>query len=146
MEQRLDKQVPSARKPKGFILFEVILALSLFGVVAVALTVALDRISMAAIASQEEMQIMRNLQTRITEASKVPNMDLLIENPPGAFTDDRGVTYETVIEELELENMDGDLLPEMYRIAIIATWVRDGEKTETTAETLRYAPLYQSSR
>ena len=56
------------------------------------------------------------------------------------------VLFTTTIELLdEMENQDGQLLQEMYRIQIVATWVENGQRNERMVETWRYGRMYQSS-
>ena len=63
------------------------------------------------------------------------------------MVDTDGISYERVIEELtEMENMDGQILQNMWRIAIVASYEHHGEPHERVAETFRYEPLYQANR
>jgi hypothetical protein len=51
---------------------------------------------------------------------------------------------ETIVEALELENEDGQLLQNMYRIEVIFYWRgSDGEWQQQGAETWRYGNLYR---
>ncbi|MFV1996282.1 MAG: hypothetical protein ACC661_12670 [Verrucomicrobiales bacterium] len=116
------------------------LALTLFGLVAVALTSALSEVGKLAIEGRQELHVINGLQSVLLEASKVPELEL------GEFTsepDPSGIVYETIVEELELENMDGLLLPEMYRIRVRAIWEVNGYQDEEVAEVFRYGPLYR---
>ena len=42
-----------------------------------------------------------------------------------------------------MENKDGQLLQEMYRIEIKARWFENGEWQERIVETWRYGQMYQ---
>jgi hypothetical protein len=57
---------------------------------------------------------------------------------------EEGLEIETTVELLpELENEDGQLLQEMYRIEVVARWFENGTGQEQSAETWRYSRLYQ---
>lgn len=131
----------------GFTILEVLLALAIFVSMAVGVTRALDMIVLSSVRSGEEVRMIRNLETLLTEASKAAQFEegTLYLGAENEGTDDE-VNYERVIEELELENMEGQPLQSMWRIAIIASFERRGELIERVAETYRYEPLYQANR
>lgn len=128
----------------GFTILEVLLALALFGMMMVGLTRALNMIVHSAVRSGEEVRMIRNLETLLTEASKAAQFE---EGTEYLGEDESGVAYERIIEELtEMENMDGQILQSMWRIAIVASYERNGETLERVAETFRYEPLYQANQ
>ena len=135
---------PRRAAAPGFILLEVILAVALFGMVAVGLTGALQQIGQGALRSAEAMRMQRVLETLLTEASKAAEFE---PGDVGLGPDEKGVYYSREIEELELENMDGQPLEKMFRVAIRAEWdTPGGGNAERTAELIRYEPLYQSTQ
>ena len=90
--RKLEKRLAS------FVLMEVLLALTLFGLVAVALTNALNQVGKLAIEGQFELHVINGLQSALLEASKIPELE------PGIFTSDPdslGIVYETTIVEME---------------------------------------------
>jgi hypothetical protein len=122
------------------VLLEVLLALTLFGLVAVALTNALSQVGKLAVEGQLELHVINGLQSALLEASKVPEMEVgTLSSEP----DTLGIVYETTIEELELYNIDEEVLTDMYRIEVRAFWEANGQAQEETAETFRYEPLYK---
>ena len=124
----------------GFVLLEVLLALTLFGLVAVALTSALSQVGKLAVEGQIELHVINGLQSALLEASKVPEME------PGSFRSDPdilGIVYETTIEEMELFNIDEQPLTDIYRVEVRALWEVNGLPQEEIAETFRYEPLYR---
>jgi prepilin-type N-terminal cleavage/methylation domain-containing protein len=134
----------ASRSRSGFTILEVLMALALFGMMMVGLTRALHMIALSATRSGEEVRMIRNLETLLTEASKAAQFE---EGEVGLGTDEAGVHYDRVIEELtEMENMDGQILANMWRIAIVASYERNGEIIERVAETFRYEPLYQANQ
>jgi type II secretory pathway pseudopilin PulG len=128
---------------RGFLLLEAILAVSILSIIAVSLTVAIDRLGALALASQREMSMMRNLQTLLTWHLRDPNIEELLADL--SAPDSYGVVYESTVEEMEIENEDGQPLPEMYRIQIRAMWQEAGLAQEEIVETYRYARLYRNS-
>ncbi|MBK1832229.1 hypothetical protein JIN77_15935 [Verrucomicrobiaceae bacterium R5-34] len=99
---------------------------------------------------QDEMRIQRVLKSAMIDALSNPTLeegettvDLMDITGDGAeqlpFL--RG-DIETVIELMEMENEDGQLLQDMYRIRVTFYWFADGEWQQQTAETWRYANLY----
>ena len=57
--------------------------------------------------------------------------------------DEMGVEIETLIEPIEeMENQDGQVLSNMFRIQVSAYWWADGEYQSQSTETWRYARLY----
>ena len=136
-----------SRARSGFTILEVLLALAIFTSMAVGVTTALNMIAVGSVRSGEEVRMIRNLETLLTEASKAAQFEegTLYLGAENEGTPDE-VNYERVIEELELENMDGQPLQSMWRIAIIASFERRGELIERVAETYRYEPLYQANR
>lgn len=132
----------SHNNARGFLLLEAILAVSILSVIAVSLTVAIDRLGAVALASQREMAMMRNLETLLTWHLRDPN----IEPEPGknSAPDAYGVVYQSLVEEVELFNVDGEALPEMLRIQIRAVWEEPSGIQEQIVETYRYARLYRN--
>ncbi len=139
MRMNLHRRPSQAR---GFLLLEAILAVSILSIIAVSLTVAIDRLGALALASQREMSMMRNLQTLLTWHLRDPNIEPRQEQ---SAPDSYGVIYESMVEELEIENEDGQPLPEMYRIQIRAVWQESGLMQEEIVETYRYARLYRNT-
>ncbi len=133
----------TSRKPRAFILIEVLLALGLFGTVAIGLVVALDHLAQNTLAARKEVVVLRNLESLLTEASKAQEL----EEGVLALGEQEGVYYERIIEPIEdLENFDGQLLQNMWRVIVRAEWEDRGEVVEEVAETMRYLPLYQPNQ
>ena len=55
-----------------------------------------------------------------------------------------GIELTTTIELLDkLENMDGQILQQMYRIEVKAKWYENSTWQERVVETWRYGAMYQ---
>lgn len=146
MNARPSTSNPSKRtaRPRGFVLLEIIMAMALFGILGVALTEALDMTAENSLASRREVKMLRSLESLLTEASKALKFE---EGEENLGEDGNGVYYQRVIEPLEAENMDGEILNQMWRVSIIASWkTKSGREMQEVAETIRYEPLYQNNR
>jgi hypothetical protein len=133
----------SNQSARGFILLEAILAVSILSVIAVSLTVAIDKLGAVAMESQREMAMLRNMETLLTWQLRDPNIEPRQNtSPPDAY----GVVYESLVEELELYNQDDAALPEMLRIQIRAVWQEPSGMQEQFVETYRYARLYRNTQ
>ena len=149
---------------KAFVLLEVILALALFSIISVGITGALKQIGESAFLSGEELRVQRKLESWLTRYSKADFNDqefrdaLPIEEIAGEVfgevpeTDEMGVDYYAIVEELEemytvrdTEDQQAEIkLNNMYRIRIEAIWGERDSPQQRVAETIRYASLYQN--
>jgi prepilin-type N-terminal cleavage/methylation domain-containing protein len=133
-----------ATGPRAFVLLEIIMAMALFGILGVGLTEALDKTAENSLASRREVKMLRTLESLLTEASKALQFE---EGEENLGENENGVYFQRVIEPLEAENMDGQALTQMWRVAIIASWkTKGGREMQEVAETIRYEPLYQNNR
>lgn len=149
---------------KAFVLLEVILALALFSMISVGITGALKQIGESAFLSGEELRVQRKLESWLTRYSKADFNDqefrdaLPLEEIAGEVfgevpeTDEMGVDYYAIVEELEemytvrdTEDQQAEIkLNNMYRIRIEAIWGERDSPQQRVAETIRYASLYQN--
>lgn len=133
----------SFRRPnrRGFLLLEVILALMVFGIAATGFAVALNQMGKAANNAQQELRITRILESALEEAMSLPTLE---EGSSTVVVPDTDIEIDTTIELLkEIENQDGQLLQEMYRVNVTAYWFADNEWQERSAETWRFGRMYQ---
>ncbi|MCU0753280.1 MAG: type II secretion system GspH family protein [Akkermansiaceae bacterium] len=127
----------------GFLLLEMVLALAVFGMAATGFVVALHRMSETASLAQSELRITRILDSAMDETISLP---VLEEGKTSIEVGETGIELNTNIELIEdLENEDGELLQEMYRIEIQARWFANGAWQERVVETWRYGRMYQPS-
>ncbi|HEY8960584.1 MAG TPA: type II secretion system protein [Luteolibacter sp.] len=129
------------RLRSGFLMLEVVLALAIFGAAATAFTVAMNRMAAAADLAQNELRITRILESALDENLSIPTLQEGTTTTPVGTT---GIEITTKIELMkDLENQDGQALQELYRVAVTARWFHNSEWQERSAETWRYARLYQ---
>jgi hypothetical protein len=138
------KHATPRRRPRaaaGFLLLEVLLALAVFGAAATGFAVALSRMAAAASLAQSEMRITRILDSALEETLSLP---LLEEGVTTIEVPDSNIELDILIEPLEeIENKDGQLLQEMFRISVTGHWFENGAWHERAVETWRYGRMYQ---
>jgi Tfp pilus assembly protein PilV len=138
---------PTSR-PRGMILLEVLFAIALFGMGALALSRALAMSAQASVESQMDLRMIEKLQSALTYYSKLNRVEPT-RTPIQTDPDLNGVWTETQIIEMterdypNLKTEQGQVLAQMFHIMVTAKWERDGQRGEITAETYRYAPLYR---
>lgn len=132
------------RKRRGFILLEVVLAMSFFGVAAVGFIIALNRVGTLAQIATERTTVARLIDSALVDAISVPRLEVgetvveLEEMGPEAR-----LQMKTIISELELENQDAALLPNMFRIVVEMEWYDGNDWQVRRGETWRYGRMYQ---
>lgn len=131
----------------GYVLLEIIIALGLFSAVAVSLVKALHMTSRTASLIQDELKIDRILRSAMIDALSVPNLEEGSETVDLTEITGDEVSFfsgqiETTVEPIELENEDGQLLENMFRIEVIFHWETEDGWQQQSAETWRYANLY----
>lgn len=130
--------------PKGFLLLEVLLALGVFAMAATGFAIALHRTADLAGAAQRELRINRLLESALAREMSQPVLEEGSKSEAVEEMENEGMEIETTIELMpEIENEDGQLLQEMYRIEVAARWFEGGVAQEQMAETWRYSRLYQ---
>lgn len=131
---------PPRPRAAGMTLLEVVLALAVFSIAALALVGSLNQIATVGIDSQRLLEIEQSLESLIDEYGKTPQLRELDEPlEPGAD----GVQYRVVIQLIkDLRNQDGRFLQGMFRIQASARWDEGGGPIEVQAETVRYAGAF----
>jgi prepilin-type N-terminal cleavage/methylation domain-containing protein len=128
------------RLRSGMTLMEVVLALAVFSLAAMALVGTLNQIAEAGIDSRRMLEVDQALESLIDEYGKMPQVRELDEQiKPGAD----GVAYRVLITQVkDLKNQDGRFLQNTFRIQAFARWNEGYGPIEVQAETLRYAGAY----
>ena len=121
-------------------LLEVVLALAVFSIAALALVGTMNQIAEAATESQTILEIEQTLESLIDEYGKIPQMRNLEEDiKPGSD----GVAYRVKVEQVkDLRNQDGQFLQDMFRIQAFARWDDGGGVIELEADSMRYAGAF----
>ena len=110
------------RKPRAFVLLEIVLAIGLFSIVAVSMTRALDQVARTSRAARSEGQVLRVLESVLAEVSHQPKLK------PGGIRFEAGadgVEADATIEPVKLYTRNKQLLDHMFLIRVNA-WIPDG--------------------
>lgn len=130
------------RSARGYLLLEVVLAMGIFALAATGYTVALQKAADASDMAAREMQITRILQSALDEAISVPNLEE--GEMPSQKLEERDMEIVTIYEKMEeMENRDGQLLQDMWRITVTAYFMQGNTEMSRSAVTWRYGRLYQ---
>ena len=129
-----------SRRASGMTLLEVVLALAVFSIAALALVGTLNKVAEVGVESQRLLEVEQQLESLVDEYSKAPQVTEMDEQiKPGQD----GVAYRVVVQLVkDLKNQDGRFLQNTYRIQAFARWNEGGGPIELQAETLRYAGAF----
>lgn len=132
---------PSRPGRGGFLLLEVVLALTVFSIAATGFAVAIHRMGNTVELAQSELRITRILESALDEALSNPTLEV---GNVTTTVHDSNIEIDTTIELIEdLESEEGQTLQEMYRIRVTAHWYQDSAWNERVAETWRFGRMYQ---
>jgi type II secretory pathway component PulJ len=120
----------------GFVLWEVMLALTIFSVVAVALTSALHQTVDASIMLRDESQVRIELQNALTEAAA----QKLQVGKSDVQEGDGRIHYEREIRSVAAKTAKGVVVPNLYEIVVRAFWRSAGQNRSEQAEVIVYQP------
>jgi type II secretory pathway component PulJ len=136
--KRLSFFLPRPRRNRrGMVLFEVMLALSIFALVGFSLVMALDAAFDAASERNEIDTAMRGLQNQMAllHDARVTPGEI---DPPD---DGSGFHYRIIVEVEQLKDEKQQPLPNMYSATISATWTsKKGQQEERDVTELIYQP------
>lgn len=132
--------VQPRHRTAGFTLMEVLLALAVFSIAALALVGTINQIATVSSDSQRLLEIEQTLESLIDEYGKMPQVRELEEQiKPGAD----GVAYRVLIQQVKnLQNKDGRFLQNTFQILVTARWDDGDGAVEMNAETYRYAGAF----
>ena len=124
------------RTRSGFVLWEIMLALTIFCVVAVGLTAALHQAVDTSIVIRDESQVRQELQNLLTEtaSTKVKPGKSEIQSSDGR------IHYEREIRAIQAKTARGEQLPNLYEIDIQASWRSSGQDRTEHANMIVYQP------
>ncbi|MBL48534.1 MAG: hypothetical protein CMP28_06250 [Roseibacillus sp.] len=137
-----------ARRRGGFILAEVMIALTVFAMVAVSYSVALNDIADNLRELRSEAKVARILHSELGRWASLPQIEEMdevydLEEKPELQMQVIIRPLEDVVSEDRLLTEKGRTMQQMFHVQVIGTWREDRKDHERTAETWRYARLYQ---
>ena len=112
------------------------LALTIFSVVAVALTTALQQTVDTSIILRDESQVRLEIQNLLNETS-------VTKLKPGKSEVQMGdgrVRYEREVRAVEAKTARGVLLPSLYEVKVQASWRSSGKDRSESATLIVYQP------
>lgn len=121
-------------------MMEVLLALTIFGIVATSFTQGINSLWRNTTFVKEELIITQILDSALQETLYLQQLE---EGSTEIFIPERDVDLETQVIPLELENEEGKLLQQMWEIRVIARFEQDGIDQERMVRGWRYLPLYK---
>ena len=128
------------KRRRGFLLMEVVLAMMIFAVMSVGFTRALSAMRKNSRLVSEQMQIAQVVDSALTEALTLSSLE---EGETLSLVGENNMEVLTIVEPLELENEEGRVLQQMFRITVIASWCKNGQQREVIAEGWRNLRLYK---
>jgi prepilin-type N-terminal cleavage/methylation domain-containing protein len=123
-------------KERGFVLWEMMLALMIFCIVAVSLTRALHQTIDTAVLLRDDSEVRRNLQNILAECS-------IIKLAPGKEDLEMGngrIHYEREVSRIQPKNDRNQILPNLYQVTAKATWTAQNQSRSSQAELVIYQP------
>ena len=128
------------KRRRGFLLMEVVLAMMIFAVMSVGFTRALSAMRKNSRLVSEQMQIAQVVDSALTEALTLSSLE---EGETLSLVGENNMEVLTIVEPLELENEEGRVLQQMFRITVIASWYKNGQQREVIAEGWRNLRPYK---
>ena len=137
-ESDLGKMAACAAKSRAraFVLWEMMLALMIFSIVAVSLTTALHQTIDSATLLRDESQVRHDLENILAESSVAklkPGKDDL-------QVGDGRIQYEREVTPIQTKTERGELLPNLLQVTVRATWQAQGKARSSQAQLVVYQP------
>jgi competence protein ComGC len=128
----------------GFTLLEALLALFIFSTAVISLVEAINQTGRTVLISRRERQVQTRLETYLCEATRSPEFLAKLRNGENVETTvtEGDVSYKLTTKPLELSNVDGQELNEMFAVNVTAQWKEGRESQEISAETWVFPPLF----
>lgn len=120
----------------GFILFELVLALTIFSIAVLGLVKALNMTLQTANLLRRDQLIRIGMRNVFEELRNKPLAKMSTTITDTTF----GITYTSSTEALSLKTTNGGVLSDMYKLTIHATSSFDGVEQEDTLEVYVYKP------
>ncbi len=125
----------TTRRLGGFILFEVMIAIAVFAIVALSLATAMNSTIQASNYLDRQTAIRHGLLSMMDEALRKPKrQEMRFEYEDEAL----GVKYRSELEEMRFTTYEGESVRNLYTLRIRAFYVEDGEEREEVAERYVY--------
>jgi hypothetical protein len=124
------------RARRGMVLFEVVIALFIFTLVAFSLVIALNSAFDAAMERNEIDVAIRGLENQMV----LLHSGRVLPGENDLPDDGSGILYHVSIAQEQMQDQKGQPVPNMYRATITATWKSSGQVKERDVSELIYQP------
>lgn len=125
------------RSPRAFILFEVMIAIAVFAIVALSLATSMNTTISAANYLDRQASIRHGLDSIINESLRKPKRQEMSFEYHDEVLD---VRYRTTLEELRFTTFDGESLKGLYALKATAVYREEGEEREDTVQRYVHRP------
>lgn len=127
------------RASRGYILFELVLALTIFAIAVLGLAKSLNQALETANLLKRDQIIRIGMRNVFEELRNKPLAKMTTTISDTTY----GITYTTSTEALSLKTTSGGILSDMYKLTIHATSSFDGVPQEDTLDVYVYKPAQQ---
>ena len=114
------------QRQAGFTLLELLMAMGVFAIAAVALANAINQISLSVAESAEEVAVREQLRGILLEATR--SNDLV--EASRTIDNGQGIVFQINIEKLNLKNREGQTLDDIYEVTATARRELGGQRAE----------------
>jgi hypothetical protein len=118
----------SARRPPGYILLELIIALSIFSMAVVGLSMALNNTLQTANMLNKDYAVRLAMRSFLEEIKRKPLADMAttLENPQ------LDLVLTSTVEPLEIRSKEGRAVEDMYTLTVRADYTAGGRARDET--------------
>ena len=127
---------PQTTKRHGFVLWEMLLALGIFCVGAIALTTALQQSADTVILIRDESQVRQDSESILAEAS----INKLQPGKTAIFMGDHRIQYEREVVSLPAKNSKGQPVANLWQVTVRATWLARNRVRTSEAQEVLFQP------
>jgi hypothetical protein len=126
-------------KPGAYILFELIIALTIFSIGVLGLAQSLNASMEVANILNKEQRLRIGLRSFVEEVRRKPLNEMVTTLADTAL----GVTYTSTVEPVSLTMTRGGTLSDMYNLRVIASYTVGNELREESVDVYVYKPSQQ---
>ena len=124
------------RRPPGYILIELVIAIALFSIAVLSLAQSLNSAMETANIIARDNAVRNGMRSFIEElrGKTLQELNATVEDPT------LGVTYTSHTEPITLKTTRGETLADMYDLKVVATYFAGGEQREEIVDLYVYKP------
>jgi len=134
--RRENRRISGSAVQRAFVLWEMMLALMIFSVVAVSLTTALHQTIDSATFLRDESQVRHDLENILAESS----VSKLKPGKDDLHVGDGRIQYEREVTRIQPRTVRGELLSNLLQVTVRATWQSQGKSRSSQAQVVVYQP------